>query len=185
MPCSFLPALLAFSLLSCALPRAEASACRCRTLTRDRDQPREGRGERGRRGETRGYLQMIMQLVSRRSGQRGFFGSVYSAPDLASSLPGTLRHSQALPTAATAAWAVNYEVSRGARSRRRRAREKRPRCLFQWSINKNCLPRYRKPRLLLRDRSASSIRGGSGGGGQSSRRNARTRSRFDRRWTRW
>lgn len=41
-------------------------------------------------------LQMIMQLVSRRSGRRaaGFFGSVYSAPDLASCARTSLRQRQ-------------------------------------------------------------------------------------------
>jgi len=66
-----------------------------------------------------------MQLVSRRSGQcaAGFFGSIYSAPDLASSARTFLRQQQRPRGQWITRWAP------GARSRRRRAGEKRAQLL--------------------------------------------------------
>lgn len=53
------------------------------------------------------------------------------------------------------AWAVNYEVTPGAPSRRRRVGERKKKraratpLLFQWNMNKNRPPRYRKSKLSL------------------------------------
>lgn len=65
---------------------------------------------------------MIMQLVSRRSGDNTprpvGFGSVYSAPDLASART-------SLSATATTAWAVNYEVEPPGRAPEEGVQEKK------------------------------------------------------------